>query len=167
MLSLELDAPAARRDLLATADRLAARIISVDADLARTRCHGDCHGLNARIVTTGPYAGRAVLFDFDDGGYGYSAYDLAVHLWAQVSFGRRRYAMWHSFKRGYQSVRTIEPADAAAIPVFVAIRHIWLMGEYAGRTAEWGREILSAAWLEREVGFLLTWEHERLSPGQL
>ena len=58
----------------------------------------------------------------------------------------------------------IAPADQAAIPVFVAVRHIWLMGEYAGRTAEWAREVLSASWLAREVDFLLAWERERLSP---
>lgn len=42
-----------------------------------------------------------------------------------------------------------------------------LMGEYAGRTAEWGSEALSAAWLEREVAFLLGWERDRLSPALL
>lgn len=167
VLALALDAPQAQRDLAALQGRLAATIGGRDEDLARTRCHGDCHGLNARIATAGPHVGQAVLFDFDDGGYGYLAYDLAVHLWAQVSFGRRRHAMWHAFERGYRSVLPLAPADAAAIPVFVAIRHIWLMGEYAGRTAEWGREVLSAAWLEREVAFLLGWESEKLSPSLL
>ena len=162
--ALDLHAPQARHNLEAVAQRLAAMIGRVDADLSRTRCHGDCHGLNAHVATAGPHAGQAVLFDFDDGGFGYLAYDLAVHLWAQVSFGRRRYAMWHAFEQGYRSVMPIAPADQAAIPVFVAIRHIWLMGEYAGRTAEWGREVLSASWLAREVDSLLAWERERLSP---
>ncbi len=164
VLALDLDAPDARRDLASIADRLAGMVRRLDGDLSRTRCHGDCHGLNAHIATEGPHAGQAVLFDFDDGGFGYLAYDLAVHLWAQASFGRRRFVMWHAFERGYRSVRSIRPADEAAINVFVPIRHIWLMGEYAGRTAEWGREILSASWLAREIGFLLAWEQERLSP---
>ncbi len=59
------------------------------------------------------------------------------------------------------------PADEHAVLLFVPIRHIWLMGEYAGRTAEWGTEILSAAWLEREMAFLLGWEREKLAPGLL
>ena len=167
VLALDLDAPQARRELLVLVERLADAVAQLDGNLARTRCHGDCHGLNARIATTGPRAGQAVFFDFDDGGYGYLAYDLAVHLWGQVSFGRRRHAMWHAFRAGYQSVRAVTPADEAAIPLFVAIRHVWLMGEYAGRTAEWGREMLSAAWLEREVKFLLAWERDHLSPGLL
>ncbi len=164
VLGLGLDAPGARTDLIALAARLAQRVGRLDRDLARTRCHGDCHGLNARIAVTGPWTGQAVLFDFDDGGFGYLAYDLAVHLWAQVSFGRRRHAMWYAFDAGYRSVRPVAPADEAAIPLFVPIRHIWLMGEFAGRVAEWGHEMLSAAWLEREVAFLLSWERDRLEP---
>jgi hypothetical protein len=30
-----------------------------------------------------------------------------------------------------------------------------------------GAEILSAAWLEREVAFLLSWERDKLSPALL
>lgn len=168
VLALNLDAPQALRDLQALATRLSDALGRVDRDLSRTRCHGDCHGSNARIATAaGPHAGQAVLFDFDDGGFGYLAYDLAVHLWSQVSFGRRRHAMWHAFRAGYGSVRPVAAADEAAIHLFVAVRHVWLLGEYAGRAAEWGREVLSAAWLEREVAFLLAWERDRLAPALL
>ncbi len=161
-LALDLDAPRGRRDLLALAARLADAVGRLDAGLTRTRCHGDCHGLNARIATAGRHKDRAVFFDFDDGGFGYLAYDLAVHLWAQVSFGRQRHAMWHAFLAGYRSVRPVAPADERAVHLFVPIRHIWLMGEFASRTAEWGSEVLSAAWLERETAFLLDWERDKL-----
>ena len=144
------------------ASRLAARVAALDG-LSWTRCHGDCHGLNARIATAGPRAGEATFFDFDDGGFGFLAYDLAVHLWAQVSFGRQRYAMWHAFIDGYRSVRPIAPADFDAVPLFVPIRHIWLMGEMAGRLDEWGSEGMSTAWLDRQVEFLRSWEAEKLS----
>ena len=163
VLALDLDAPQARPDLLALAQRLAATVAGMDDALTRTRGHGDCHGLNARIA----HAGHAILFDFDDSGFGYLAYDLAVHLWAQLSFGRTRYPMWHAFERGYRSVRPLRREDEAALPIFVAIRHIWLMGEYAVRVAEWGEEMLSASWLEREVAWLLNWERDRLSPSLL
>ena len=164
VLALGIAAPKPLDDLLGLVARLAEGIGRVDAALTRLRCHGDCYGLTARIADTGPHAGQAVFFDFDDGGFGYLAYDLAVHLWAQLSFGRRRHAVWHAFEAGYRSERAIAPADAAAIPWFVPIRHLWLMGEYAGRTAEWGSEILSAAWIEREVAFMLAWERDRLGP---
>ena len=164
VMALDLDAPAARQDLLALAQRLATGVDGMAGTLTRTRCHGDCHGLNARIATTGPRAGHAILFDFDDSGFGYLAYDLAVHLWAQLSFGRTRYAMWHAFGAGYRAIRPVRREDEAALPLFVAIRHIWLMGEYATRVTEWGDETLSAAWLKREVAWLLNWERDRLSP---
>jgi Ser/Thr protein kinase RdoA (MazF antagonist) len=152
----------ARRYLLELASRLDGRV-RARPGLSWIRCHGDCHGINAHIVTEGPLAGQARFFDFDDGGFGYLAYDLAVHLWAQLSFGRRRYAMWFAFIDGYRSVRPIRPADFDAIALFVPIRHIWLMGEYAGRTAEWGTG--SMAWLGQQQEFLQAWETERLSPG--
>ncbi len=167
LMALDYDAPAARRDLMALAARLDAAVLRADGALTLTRCHGDTHGLNARISTAGRYAGQAVFFDFDDGGWGYLAYDLAVHLWAQVSFGRRRHAMWHAFRAAYGTKRPVKPADEAALPVFVAIRHIWLMGEFAAQTALWGTETLSAAWLAREVAFLLAWERDTLAPALL
>ena len=152
----------ARRYLLELASRLDARV-RARPELSWIRCHGDCHGVNARIITEGPLAGQARFFDFDDGGYGYLAYDLAVHLWAQVSFGRRRHAMWFAFIDGYRSVRPIAPADFEATALFVPIRHIWLMGEYAGRAAEWGTE--STTWLAAQQEFLQGWETAKLSSG--
>jgi Ser/Thr protein kinase RdoA (MazF antagonist) len=72
-----------RRYFLELSSRLDASVGALP--LNWTRCHGDCHGFNARIITEGPKTGQAKFFDFDDGGYGYLAYDLAVHLWAQSS----------------------------------------------------------------------------------
>jgi len=128
--------------------------------LTWTHCHGDCHGFNARITE----AGEAAFFDFDDGGPGYLAYDLSVFLWAKVSFGRKLHAMWDAFVDGYRRVRPIAPNDFEAAHVFVIVRHIWLMGEYASRVREWGSEPVS--WIAREIEFLKTWEAERLA-GQL
>jgi Ser/Thr protein kinase RdoA (MazF antagonist) len=153
-----------RRTLSELSSRLAAAV-SARPDLSWTRCHGDCHGVNAHILNQGPQAGQAKFFDFDDGGFGYLAYDLAVHLWAQISFGRRRHAMWLAFIDGYRSVRPISQADFDAVNLFVPIRHIWLMGEFAGRVGEWGTSSMS--WLDREGGFLRAWETEKLSPGLL
>ena len=56
--------------------------------------------------------------------------------------------------------RPIAPADFDAVPFFVPIRHIWLMGEMAGRLAEWGSEAMPTAWLDRQVEFLRSWETE-------
>lgn len=124
------------------------------------RCHGDCHGLNAKIVTEDG-SESAVLFDFDDGGFGYLAYDLAVHLWAQVTFGRRRHRVWRAFVEGYRSIRPIPLHDLEAIQWFVPVRHIWLMGEYAARLSVTGAE--SATWIGRQMTFLESWLEDRIS----
>lgn len=75
--------------------------------------------------------------------------------------------MWHAFDEGYRSVRSLSPAGEAAVPIFVAIRHIWLMGEYATKVDEWGSENLPSAWLRNHVAFLLGWEGDKLSPALL
>jgi Ser/Thr protein kinase RdoA (MazF antagonist) len=147
---------------------LASRLSSAVAargNLTWTRCHGDCHGFNARIIENGPNAGQAMFFDFDDGGPGYVAYDLAVFLWARVSFQRRGHAMWHEFIDAYRSIHPIAPADFEATHLFVPIRHIWLLGEYASRIEGWGSQNVPATFLIKELDFLLSWEREKLSPG--
>ena len=115
----------------------------------------------------GPHVGQAAFFDFDDGGPGYLAYDLAVFLWARVSFQRREHAMWHAFIEGYRSVRPISEADFEAARLFVPIRHIWLLGEYASRVVECGTEIVPADLIVRELEFMRTWEETQLGPALL
>ena len=166
VLALDFVTAEQRESLVGLASDLAAAVAAVTG-LARTWCHGDCHGGNARIATEGLFSGQAVFFDFDDGGPGYLAYDLAVYLWAQVSFKRRGFALWQAFIEGYRSVRSIPAIDYEATHVFVPIRHIWLMGQWASRTSEWGSEALNAAWLEGELQFLRSWLRDRLSPGLL
>jgi Ser/Thr protein kinase RdoA (MazF antagonist) len=144
------------RQMEAIAERTAAAIEAMDG-LAWIYCHGDCHGFNARLND----AGEAVFFDFDDSGPGYLAYDLAVFLWAKVSFGRELTAMWHEFLDGYQSVRAIPEADLQAVTRFVIVRHFWLMGEYASRAQEWGSN--AVGWVAGEGGTLARWETDHLA----
>lgn len=149
---------------------LAARLSGVVAErdgLSWTRCHGDCHGYNAHIALQGPHAGQAVFFDFDDGGPGYLAYDLAVFLWGCVSFGRKHHASWHAFIEGYRTIRELPDADFEAAHLFVPIRHIWLFGEYASRIHEWGQQAVPADWIAEQLDFMLAWEEEKLAPGLL
>jgi Ser/Thr protein kinase RdoA (MazF antagonist) len=151
-----MDDARASADLEVIAARAADTIEAFD-HLTWTHCHGDCHGFNARITESG----EAAFFDFDDGGPGYLAYDLSVFLWAKVSFGRKLHTGWDAFVEGYRTIRPIRLNDLEAAHVFVVVRHIWLMGEYASRAREWGSEPVS--WIAREVGFLKTWEAEHLT----
>jgi len=163
ILALDLG-DAVRTKLVDLTERLSAAVAERDG-LSWTRCHGDCHGYNAVIAEQGPRTGQAVFFDFDDGGPGYLAYDLAVFLWCCVSFGRKWYASWHAFIEGYRTIREIPPADFAAVPFFVPIRHMWLMGEYASRTHEWGSQAAPAEWIATQLDFMLAWEAQELVAG--
>ncbi|SIN80621.1 hypothetical protein SAMN05444168_0440 [Paraburkholderia phenazinium] len=85
-------------------------------------------------MSDGPEDARvASFFDFDDGGPGYLAYDLAVYLWANF-LGRQLEkpdekveAKWGNFVSGYRSVESLPSVDFEAVMTFVAIRHFWLM----------------------------------------
>ena len=164
LLALEDLSDTARTGLIDLTGRLSAAVAE-RGGLSWTRCHGDCHGYNANIAEQGPRAGQAVFFDFDDGGPGYLAYDLAVFLWCSVSFGRKQHAFWHAFMEGYCTIREVPSADFEAVHMFVPIRHIWLMGEYAGRVHEWGRQAVPNDWISAQLDFMLTWEKEKLAPG--
>ncbi|WP_413711341.1 phosphotransferase enzyme family protein [Rhizobium sp. Rhizsp82] len=131
--------------------------IKAFGELTWTYCHGDCHGFNARIDA----AGEAVFFDFDDSGPGYLAYDLSVFLWANVSFGRSSTRRWSAFIEAYRAIRPIKADDFEAALHFVIVRHFWLMGEYASRADEWGRN--TVRWVAREAEFLKAWQASQLS----
>ena len=161
ILALDALSAATRSGLSELAQRLA-EAVAARSDLESTYCHGDCHGYNAHIVTEGPRAGEAAFFDFDDGGPGYLAYDLAVFLWGRVSFGRREHAKWRAFVAGYRALRPQSEASLEAAHLFVPIRHIWMMGEYAARTMEWGSRSAPAEWISSQLEFMRDWEERMI-----
>jgi Ser/Thr protein kinase RdoA (MazF antagonist) len=152
-----------RDEFTAIAGRLEARIAAMPG-LTRVHCHGDCHGSN-NFMSDGPCGERiATFFDFDDAGPGYLSFDLAVYLWAMLprkvggTLDANEQERWRAYLRGYRSVRPLPDADVAAIAPFVAVRQLWLMGEYSGRTAVWGTQTMPASWLRKQVELFTAWE---------
>lgn len=144
-------------------NRLHQRISSMEG-LTHVVCHGDSHGQN-NFVTSGPGDERvASFFDFDDAGSGYLAFELAVYAWSMhprsVSgkLDEKALARWHHFIAAYQTVRPIPAADLQAVPSFMAVRHFWLLGEYAGRIPVWGSQAMPTAYLRKQVEMLTNWE---------
>jgi Ser/Thr protein kinase RdoA (MazF antagonist) len=166
ILAIEDLSDSVRTGLTDLTERLSGALAEWDG-LSWTRCHGDCHGYNAHIALQGSRAGQAVFFDFDESGPGYLAYDLSVFLWNCVLFGRKDHAFWHAFMEGYRSIRELSRADFEAAHLFVPIRHMWLLGEYASRIPEWGRQAVPADWIAAQLDFMLSWEKEKLVPGLL
>lgn len=146
--------------------RLIERLHEARGSLAWGHCHGDCHGLNARITETGPLRRLATFFDFDDGGPGWLAYDLAVYLWNKA-LNPETLDLWPSFLEGYRSVHALSDADLDAILLYVPIRHVWLVGQYADKIREWGTEAVPPTWFKSQLDFITRWEERHLSPGRL
>jgi Ser/Thr protein kinase RdoA (MazF antagonist) len=143
--------------------RLGEQLDAAKGALAWGHCHGDCHGFNARITESGSLGRAAAFFDFDDGGPGWLGYDLAVYLWNKA-LNPATLNLWPPFLEGYRSVLPLASKDLDATLLFVPIRHIWLLGEYAAHASIWGLDHLSTAWLDRQVAFLRNWEDQHLLP---
>ncbi|MGI4861360.1 MAG: phosphotransferase enzyme family protein [Janthinobacterium lividum] len=151
------------RDLLAS---LAAEVEIRAAGFTNLKivaCHGDCHGGNT-IMTAGLQGSRtASFFDFDDGGPGFQAYDLAVYLWggllgkALAEPDEELAAEWNAFFSAYLEILPVSDVDIQAISTFLTIRHFWLMGEYASRAQRTGLRIFRAPWFRERVMLAQKW----------
>lgn len=137
--------------------------LSAMQQLTRVHCHGDCHGSN-NFMTNGPDGNRvASFFDFDDAGPGWLAYELAVYLWVMlprtvdVELDARSREKWRHYLDGYRSVRDIADVDIAAIAPCLAVRHFWLLGEYAGRIDVWGTQTLPLPILRKSAQLMRQW----------
>ena len=120
---------------------------TVQVDLSVGLCHGDCHGYNAAID-----CGAATLFDFDDGGIGWIAYDLATFLWSCERYSSAlRLPLWAHFLAGYRSVRTLGGADREALEALVMVHELWIFGAIAEGAAHWGGEWFRSANAQRRV----------------
>jgi Ser/Thr protein kinase RdoA (MazF antagonist) len=136
--------------------------------LTQVHCHGDCHGSN-NFVTDGPtnsdgHKDRvAAFFDFDDCGPGLLAYELSVYLWVQLPRSLETPASaaalerWRRYLAGYTSVRDVSEIDLAAIAPCLALRHFWIMGEYAGRIPVWGTQAMPTHWLRKQAPLMRAW----------
>jgi Ser/Thr protein kinase RdoA (MazF antagonist) len=122
-------------------------------------CHGDFHDGNAHST------GDAVtFFDFENCGMGWRSYDLAVFRWAAKLMGKDD-AVWKSFLRGYTERRKLNEIDLRAVPLFVAARHIYLMGLQTAGALDgwWGYAWLDDGYFDRGLKFLREWETEQIA----
>lgn len=78
---------------------------------------------------------RFSFIDFDDCGTGFRVYDLATCL-VKSRFEPRYVAMEAAMLRGYQSVRTFTAEELQALPLFIAVRALSLVGWMEQRIAD-------------------------------
>ncbi len=110
------------------------RILDLPASaLEQGFCHGDLQGYHANATESG----ALTFFDFDCGGYGYRAYDLAVFRWC-ARREEQEDLRWEPFLRGYRERRPLNDLDVRAIPLFVFTRYLWHMGVHTQNSPDWG-----------------------------
>jgi len=141
-----------RSEDLAYLKRFAAAVrtrIAEAPDLEWAFCHGDLQGFHAHQDEDG----TLTFYDFDCGGFGYRAYDLAVFRWS-ARFDDQEAAWWEPFLEAYRERRAIADADVEAVPLFVCARHFWHMGVHAQNAPVWGHGALGDAYFDRRIGWL-------------
>ncbi|HEU0003372.1 MAG TPA: phosphotransferase [Ktedonobacteraceae bacterium] len=158
ILPLLEDRPEDRAYLLHIVDVIKKQIADLPlGELEWGACHGDFHGGNAHI--TGDL--QVVFFDFDCCGPGWRAYDIAVFRWARA-LNQQDETLWEAFLRGYRQQRTIQAVDLAAVPLFVAIRQIWLLGLHTSNAPDWGYGFLNKHYFDSNMQFLKGWIDEHI-----
>jgi len=102
-------------------------VLHLEAGLDFGICHGDLHG-NTNVAFSDD--GKLTHYDFDICGYGWRAYDIAEFRLAREIHSRHDKAevesLWEAFINGYKEVRSISENDIQAVPIFVALRQLWL-----------------------------------------
>lgn len=155
-------------DLLETYRRLVQRLqeelAAVEGGLTRVVCHGDTHGFNNHVETDAAGNRKSVFFDFDDAGPGFLSYDLSVLPWSYMfrktlkepdDVLRER---WTHYLRGYrEGGGEASERDLAALPLFLQLRHLWNLGEAAGRLHHWGTNSVPMDWLRKQVEVFEAW----------
>lgn len=137
------------------AQRLATSINAISSTLDWGVCHGDLHGSNVHF-----HEHSLTHFDFDCGGLGWRAYDIAVYLWAKVRGKEKEHfhnGLWDAFLESYQKNKELSEYDLKAIPIFVAIREIWLMGLHTGSSHVWGGGWQNDDYFDTNLKFLRNW----------
>lgn len=105
-------------------------------------CVGDVHPGNTHFTELD----EPTLFDFDQCGYGWRAFDIGKFFHTTYSW-KINTSVREAFLEGYKEIRQLSQAELTSIPVFVKVAHIWVMGirctvagevvPFEGFTDEW------------------------------
>lgn len=121
-------------------------------------CHGDLQGYHANVDSDN----TLTFFDFDCGGFGFRAYDLAVFLWCcrlEDAVANR----WDPFLNSYQTTRPICALDIRAIPLFTCARYLWHIGVHTQNAHDWGIGFLNDDYFTEHISRLKKAEEDYLS----
>lgn len=84
-------------------------------------CWGDPHSGNAHFTQDN----RVTLFDFDQCGYGWRAFDVAKFWQVAIRTGMNR-RVRDNFLAGYNSVQPLEPEEMDSLQPLTQAAHVWM-----------------------------------------
>ncbi len=85
-----------------------------------TVCWGDPHSGNVHFTADN----QLTLFDFDQCGYGWRAFEMAKFLQVSLRAGIAR-KVRDAFFQGYQSIQSFTPVEMCSLQPFTQTAHIW------------------------------------------
>ncbi len=117
--------------------------------LAYGVCHGDLLGGNANIT-----ADHLVTFyDFEFIGLGWQVIDLSGFCWAIHRY-KENTALWETFLEGYTSLRPVGALDLKVVPLFIVLRHLFILGLNSSHLDVWGDTAMDEKYLDFHLAFI-------------
>jgi Ser/Thr protein kinase RdoA (MazF antagonist) len=111
------------QELRETRDRLHEQLRHLPQDSPFwTVCWGDPHSGNVHFLPEGGIA--PTLFDFDQCGYGWRAFDVAKFLQMALCSGMS-YVVRDAFVAGYQGVQPLTTQELTALTGLTQVAHLW------------------------------------------
>lgn len=112
-------------------------------------CIGDVNPTNFHINPDD----RITLFDFDQCGYGYRAFEIGKFMASIHAHGEKR-AIADAFLGGYQEERRLSRTELDMIPYFEVLSVIWVMAIHAYNVDRIGHKLLEKPFWDRRLAIL-------------
>ena len=127
-------------------------VLEQTGELSQGSIHGDAT-LDNMLFTDD---GRIGIYDFDQSGPGWRAYELqGVFYWA---WEIKRHSFWTALIEGYRSVFPLSTIDIAAMPYFPVLNRLWCMGfEAHVITQNNGQWIVNSEYFDNKLSALRQW----------
>jgi Ser/Thr protein kinase RdoA (MazF antagonist) len=122
--------------------------VSIDKMLVGI-CIGDVNPSNVHIDSDK----QLTLFDFDQCGYGFRAFDIGKFI-SSLPLNKKRQVLRMAFIDGYKRVRTLTPQEYASIPYFEIIAVIWVMAIHVYNVDRIGYKFLEGSFWNRKMAML-------------
>jgi Ser/Thr protein kinase RdoA (MazF antagonist) len=149
LLARRLPGSQAAAEVILAAAFLRSELARLAADMTWLVCHNDVTMDNCLLVRD-----RVVLLDFDSGGPGWLATDLASVYAHGVEHAPEA---WEAFRLGYEKARSLPVADLKALPYLALAQRLWAIGLALDSHPSWGAPLLDMTEPDRPDGPLRLW----------